>query len=194
MKEWIPEADFQKADFSYNEKKKVSEYTGIKPEKQKTKQPDSLPEKKEYRQEEKKITKWMPPKLEDLNKEKTKSNKVTGAEKKGQGDLSEKKMEVARVSNRDSYGEYMEGMIQEHLKETADVLKKWFWASPARHLDIFVILRSLKKETLVPLFQMLTIAERKQFWEIYKRNYRISQGEVLAARKRFLESLREVLS
>ncbi|MCS7205081.1 MAG: hypothetical protein NZ853_05245 [Leptospiraceae bacterium] len=206
MQEWTPEIDFKKADFQYNKDKKVSEFVQpsdikIQTTKNNHKEITFSPKTKETTKKEtekkiqKKIQKWMPPKLEELsNKKKENSPKDKNKTPLKQNTIKEEKPQEIKTTQNDQLKEYLNEIVMSYLKETTDILKKWYWEKETIKIKyINIILRSLKKHSLVSVFQLFTPNERKQFIQIYKYPIKFNQGEILLARKEFLNQLQNLI-
>jgi len=166
MKDWIPERDFKKADFTYNAKKNVSEKV----------------------QSNTKIVKpYQFPKIEELNAKKNHHKQM-------QNTISPKESPAGtKKSDRDQIKEMMEFLVKSNIQASADILRKWYWErNELTNKKIFVILRSLRKEVLVELFRFFTLIERQQFIEIYKKNYPLTTTEILTYRNQFIQFLQEL--
>lgn len=166
MKDWIPEREFKKADFTYNAKKNVSEKI----------------------QSNAKIVKpYQFPRIEELNAKKNPSKQLQNTS------IPKETPPGAKKSVRDQLKEMMELLVKSNLQASADILRKWYWEkSEQTNKKIFVILRSLSKNMLIELFQFFTLMERQQLIEIYKKNYPLTTTEILTNRNQFIQFLQEL--
>lgn len=164
MKEWKPTKEFQKADFSYNQKKKISESNS----------------KEIQFPKEKKIKAWMPPKIEDLKKENQKPTKKN---------IENQPVSfLFKESNFDASREYLEQVFLSFFLKSLDVLRNWYWKkSEIYDKKIYAILRSLEKNLLKKVLLSMSSLERNEFIKIYQRNYSLSKTEILSSRKEFIE-------
>lgn len=169
MKEWKPEQDFVKADFSYNQDKKISE---------------SKKEKEPNHSQDKKVVKWQPPKIENLkNKQKT-INKPN---------IENKENLILKSSSSDYSKQYLEDLIQSSFYQSIDILRNWYWKkSEIYDKKIYIILRSISKELLKNLILNMNSTEKKEFIKIYQKNYKISNTEIIIVRKEFLDTLQSL--
>jgi hypothetical protein len=167
MKEWIPEKDFKNAHFTYNKEKNISE-KAISANFNK----------------DKKIKKYNFPSLSEvISKQK---NKEPSQEIKQNNEK-----EILKKSEKDHLKDLLNLLVQSNLQNSAHILRKWYW-NQQELKSIFIILRSLNKEVLISLFNIFTLKERRQFVDIYKKNYKINYTEILLARKKFISSLQEL--
>lgn len=169
MKEWKPEQEFLKADFSYNQDKKISE---------------SKKEKEQSYSQDKQVTKWQPPKIENLKSKQRMINKTN---------LESKENVIIKKSFSDYSRQYLERTIQSSFYQSMDILRNWYWKkSETYEKKIYIILRSISKELLKNLILSMNSTEKKEFIKIYQKNYKVSNTEILIARKEFLDLLQSL--
>ncbi|GIX42522.1 MAG: hypothetical protein KatS3mg129_2255 [Leptospiraceae bacterium] len=180
MKEWIPEKEFKKADFIFNKKSKISERI--------EKSNNQNHENQNY-ESTKKIKPYQFPHISKSSSGngkivKPKSTDVTNQE---QNNI------IIKKSEKDQFKEMLEFFVSSNFENSINILRKWYWEQTENsHKKIYIILRSLNKEVLVQLFSFFTIKERMQFIEIYKKTYKISNTDIIIARKNFIDLLQEL--
>ncbi len=180
MKEWFPDLEFSSSDFKYNEKKNISEVSSNYSQKIQDK-------KQNIEKKDKKIQKWVPLKIQDLEKN---PDKIKAKEKKIPLD---KQIASVQKSNQDMQKEYINSLFPSYAIKIADILRKWYWEKNLNSTKkIYIILHSLHKENAIQLFQYFSMLEKKQFIEIYKRNFNIYPAEIMQARNEFIHFITQL--
>lgn len=179
MKEWKPLRDFKKADFPFNENSQISEKKEIKTNDE---------------QQKKQIKKWQPPTIQSINKTSQPKKIVSSiAHKVQQNKIIEENNTQMQKSKQDMTQLYINNSIVTNPTIIVDILRKWYWEKNTNaHKKIFIILRSLTKENFIYLMQYFTTMEKKQLIEIYKKNIKPQQTEILTTRQEFIHLLNEL--
>ncbi len=170
MKSWTPTRDFHKADFIYNQKKKISE---------------SNSKQTQLPKQEKTIKAWSPPRIENL-----KNSKQTNLKKT----LDEQPTPLLLKKNDfDASKEYLEQIFQSSFLESLDILRNWYWKKNEMYeKKIYVILKSISNELLKKTLLSMSSIERSEFIKIYQNTYSVSKTEILSFRKEFLEIINQL--
>lgn len=93
----------------------------------------------------------------------------------------------------DMSGEMLDELVIARPIEATDLLRRWYWQKPeggtTPQTKIYIILHSMKKETLVELYRCFTATERRQMHEIFSKKRTVVKSEILSARGEFMERL-----
>lgn len=93
---------------------------------------------------------------------------------------------------------YLSELVGQDPRGATDLLRSWYWEksgreSPVKYVPprnrIHLILRSLTKEALLVLYEMMTPVERRQMEEIRKEPMHVNEREILKVRKYFMARL-----
>ncbi len=104
----------------------------------------------------------------------------------GAGEAPQKK-DMTRV--------YLSQLVGQDPRAATDILRSWYWEKPGRESPvkyipprnrIHLILRSLSKEALLALYEMMTPVERRQMEEIRKEPMHVNNREILKLRQYFM--------
>lgn len=193
MKEWRPEKDFGKADFAAGKKKpRPTDRKAVN----ETAQPittDALPGKT--------VRAWRPPAIGEVASESSEGGSAGTPEPQGFTPLrpiarlqpSTPQSEGAERATADLSGKVLEDLILARPRETADLLRRWYWEKPAKgthpHARIFILLHSMRNDLLVNLYGYFTALERRQMQEIYSSRRNVAKIEILQVRRLFMDSL-----
>ncbi|HBS06639.1 MAG TPA: hypothetical protein DEA96_16840 [Leptospiraceae bacterium] len=100
---------------------------------------------------------------------------------------AEQKKDMTRV--------YLSQLVGQDPRAATDILRSWYWEKPGRESPvkyippknrIHLILRSLSKEALLALYEMMTPVERRQMEEIRKEPMHVNDREILKLRQYFM--------
>ncbi|MBI39028.1 MAG: hypothetical protein CMF59_05475 [Leptospiraceae bacterium] len=90
---------------------------------------------------------------------------------------------------------YLSQLVGQDPRAATDILRNWYWEKPGRESPvkyippknrIHLILRSLSKEALLALYEMMTPVERRQMEEIRKEPMHVNEREILKLRQYFM--------
>lgn len=93
---------------------------------------------------------------------------------------------------------YLSQLIIQDPRGASDILRSWYWEKPGRESPvqyipprnrIHLILRSLSRESLLALYELMTPVERRQMEEIRKEPMHVNEREILKLRQYFMARL-----
>ena len=93
---------------------------------------------------------------------------------------------------------YLSQLVGQDPRGATDILRSWYWEKPGRESPvkyvppknrIHLILRSLSKESLLALYEMMTPVERRQMEELRKEPMHVNDREILKVRQYFMARL-----
>jgi hypothetical protein len=183
MKEWKPQREFQKADFPLHPvkgKQEAVQSTDLKPGRVvKSRTPPSVTENNASL---KKVPRMSSQPIRSEAKMQPAQKTAGGSEQAGV-DLS---------------GALLDELVLARPVESTDLLRRWYWQKPAGgttpQTKIYIILHSMKKETLVELYRCFTAMERRQMHEIFNTRRAVVKSEILSTRREFMEYLSQSFS
>lgn len=98
----------------------------------------------------------------------------------------------------DMSGEMLDELVIARPIEATDLLRRWFWQKPeggtTPQTKIYIILHSMKKETLVELYRCFTAMERRQMHEIFSKKRTVVKSEILSTRGEFMQRLSQTFT
>lgn len=98
----------------------------------------------------------------------------------------------------DMSGEMLDELVIARPIEATDLLRRWYWQKPeggtTPQTKIYIILHSMKKETLVELYRCFTAMERRQMHEIFSKKRTVVKSEILSARGEFMQRLSQTFT
>lgn len=93
---------------------------------------------------------------------------------------------------------YLSQLVGQDPRGSTDILRSWYWEKPGRESPvkyvppknrIHLILRSLNRESLLALYEMMTPVERRQMEELRKEPMHVNDREILKVRQYFMARL-----
>lgn len=200
MKDWTPDRDFGKADFTRHKKKAEPG-----PERDETDGAASgsvgsaevVPATTDATAG-RVVKSWRPPSIQHA------AGRATEARGEGRPTAFERLSPAAtggagvaggppveKAASDDMSARMMGDLVLSRPADATELLRRWYWdrAQPASHARIHIVLRSIPREALVELYRFFTALERRQMHEIYSRDFAVAKSEILTARRQFMEAL-----
>ncbi|MBW7857576.1 MAG: hypothetical protein H3C43_04615 [Leptonema sp. (in: Bacteria)] len=217
MKEWVPNRDFKKADFGGSKKTDNSE--NIDDSKSQFKKNPTEPKINITTDltPDKVVKAWLPPSIDEVANKKNKRppviekssinptntkeiHKTTNTELQRSAQRTSLPKIIEPVDSRsnksadsDMSGQLLDELIIARPIEATDLLRSWYWQKSSGgttpQTKIYVILHSIRKDTLVELYGYFSALERRQMHEIFSKKRTVVKNEVLQARSEFMSKL-----
>lgn len=214
MKEWVPNREFKKADFSSSKKSdEAKNHSTSKDAASPVKQNPTPNEPITTDLTSKKVVKaWVPPSIDQVVTKKSKRttaieksyidpanthelNNATTAElqRSAQRTNAAPVTGASKQADTDISGHLLDELIIARPVETTDLLRNWYWqkstGGTTPQTKIYVILHSIQKETLVEIYGYFSALERRQMQEIFTKKRTVTKSEILQARSEFMSKL-----
>ena len=192
MKEWKPQREFKKADFPANPGERKQEKR-LSAEKKAPLEPVITTDVKPGRV----VKAWMPPSVAEPSQTSAQLPRTTPelfAPESGEQAVRRAAGEAdTKRAAADMSKEMLDELVIARPIEATDLLRRWYWQKPeggtTPQTKIYIILHSMKKETLVELYRCFTAMERRQMHEIFSKKRTVVKSEILSVRGEFMQRL-----